>query len=192
MPWGSIPVLTAVLVVLAALPAGARTIDSPIDRFPHADIHAEVSDDFGVFVREHTHMGVDIFSKKGSPVVAVADGFVSRMSRGERSGYYIVIRHGDGWESFYLHLNDDTRGTDNGRGGRSTAFAADVGVGDFVEAGQVIGYVGDSGNAESTSAHTHFELHRNGRAVDPYHHIEQARERRLLEIQIEAGETPFR
>ena len=135
-------------------------------------------------------MGIDIFSPKGTPVVAVADGFVARMSRGAKAGYYMVLRHAGGWETFYLHLNNDAS-RDDGRGGWSTAFAEGIEPGIYVEAGTVIAYVGDSGNAENTPSHTHFELHYRGRAVDPWPSVHRAMLRWQLRTSILEGETSF-
>jgi len=112
------------------------------------------------------HAGNDIFAPHLQPIVAVADGTVSRIGGDEGiSGNRIYIRHDDGWSTLYIHLNNDTAGTDdgNGRGVRS-----DLEVGTEVTAGQVIGWVGDSGNAEGTVHHLHFELRDpNGNPVDP-------------------------
>ncbi len=183
------PLLLA-LVLLIALPAGAAQDLEMV--FPHQNLAAEFPDDFGVYVKERTHMGNDIFSPKGTPVVAVADGFVVSMGRGAKAGYNLKIRHADGYSTLYLHLNDDEPETDNGRGGWSGAFAEGLEVGDFVQAGQVIAYVGDSGNAENTPSHTHFELHRWGKAIDPYPFLVDAFDAYQVRQAIDAGETVYR
>lgn len=112
------------------------------------------------------HAGNDIFAPHLQPIVAVADGTVSRIGGDEGiSGNRIYLRHADGWSTLYIHLNNDTAGTDdgNGRGVRS-----DLEIGAEVTAGQVIGWVGDSGNAEDTVHHLHFELRDpDGNPVDP-------------------------
>lgn len=181
--------LVVAMALALALPAGAT--DELEMVFPH-DGPTDFSDDFGVYAQERTHMGNDVFSEKGVPVVAVADGFVVKMRRGTKAGYYIEIRHADGYSSLYLHLNNDTPGTDNGRGGWVAAFAEGLAVGDLVQAGQVIGYVGDSGNAETSPPHTHFELHRWGRAIDPNPYLRDAWAAYEVRQAIEAGETVYR
>jgi peptidoglycan hydrolase-like protein with peptidoglycan-binding domain len=76
------------------------------------------------------------------------------------------IDHDDGWASGYIHMNNDTPGTDDGKG---WGIAAGLSRGSHVAAGQLIGWVGDSGNAEGTYAHLHFELiDPHGVYVDPY------------------------
>lgn len=67
----------------------------------------------------------------------------------------IALRHDDGWESWYIHLNNDTPGTDDGL---AWGIADGITPGTRVEAGQLIGWVGDSGTAEHTGPHVHFEL----------------------------------
>ncbi len=115
--------------------------------------------------RRH-HLGSDIAAVKLQPVVAVADGTVTRIAGDTGiSGYRIRIRHDDGWRSLYIHLNNDTAGTDDGSG---VGIRLDLEAGDRVEAGQIIGWNGDSGNAENTVPHLHFELRDpEGVPVDP-------------------------
>jgi len=96
----------------------------------------------------------------------VADGTVSRIAGDVGiSGNRIHVRHDDGWSTLYIHLNNDTAGTDDGNG---RGIRAGLEEGDRVDAGQVIGWTGDSGNAEETNHHLHFELRDpDGNPVDP-------------------------
>ncbi len=123
------------------------------------------------------HQGNDLMGEKLAPVVAVADGVVERVGESRRAGYYVIVAHEGGWESWYLHLNNDNPGTDDGAGGPDLAFAEGIEEGVEVSAGQLIGRVGDSGNAEWTAPHTHFELHHDGKVVNPYPYLEDAWQR---------------
>ena len=125
------------------------------------------------------HKGSDLMAPKHTPVYAVADGVVSIMRKSGLAGYWIGIEHAGGVESWYMHLNNDTLGTDDGRADLDEVYAPGVEVGSFVSAGQLIGYVGDSGNAERSGSHTHFELRVDGRAIDPYPLLVTAHERAL-------------
>jgi hypothetical protein len=85
-----------------------------------------------------------------------------------------LVTHPDGWQSLYVHLNNDTYRTDDGLG---QGVKPGLEVGDAVTAGQVVGWVGDSGNAELSTPHLHFELrHPAGYSVDPYTSLEAARD----------------
>ena len=120
-----------------------------------------------------THEGLDIMSPKMTPVIAVADGTIGWM-HDEQGGdcCAMELRHDDGYESWYIHLNNDTPGTDDGLG---WGFAPGIEQGVHVRAGQLIAYVGDSGNAESAGSHLHFELHSpDGDALNPYTHLNAA------------------
>ena len=78
----------------------------------------------------------------------------------------IALRHDDGWQTYYIHLNNDTPGTDDGQG---WGIAPGIRPGVHVQAGELIGWMGDSGNAEGTSPHLHFELRDPaGVIVNPY------------------------
>lgn len=116
------------------------------------------------------HLGIDIIAKKLTPVVSAVDGYVSYLVSPQASwGYAIYIKDGDGYDYRYLHLNNDTPGTDDGLGGETNAYAPGLSRGVTVTKGQFIGWVGDSGNAEATTAHLHFEMHdTQGVAFDPY------------------------
>jgi Ca2+-binding RTX toxin-like protein len=109
------------------------------------------------------HHAQDIMAAKMTPVVAAAAGTVRWVNYSsdptdlnpERC-CTIVITHDDGWDTWYLHLNNDTPGTDDGLG---WGIAEGILPGTRVTAGQLIGWVGDSGNSEWTSPHLHFELY---------------------------------
>ena len=124
------------------------------------------------------HKGTDIVAERGSEILAVADGTVAEMGWHHLSGYYLTIDHGDGTETMYLHLNNDSLGTDDGKGGTFTAYFPTLVVGDSVSAGDVVAYLGDSGNSERTTPNTHFEIIVDGTKIDPYPLLEQ-----VLEIQ---------
>ncbi len=184
----SIQLLTATIVALALLVPTAASADDDefcLVYFPHDDISSRFGNDWGdARSGGRRHQGTDIFGSKHSEVLAVADGFVVAMDESPRSGFYVRVAHQDGWESWYLHLNNDTPGTDDGAGGPDSAFAPDIEVGMFVPAGTVLGYVGDSGNAEGASSHTHFELHDGRSTVNPYPYLADAHDRwiRVMEL----------
>lgn len=171
-----VAVLTAAFLIPTA--ASASDEDFRLIYFPHEDVTSRFGNDWGnARSGGRGHEGTDIFGTKHSVVVAVADGFVTAMDKSPRAGFYVRITHQDGWESWYMHLNNDTPGTDDGAGGAGGAFPEDIEVGMFVAAGTVVGYVGDSGNAEGASSHTHFELHRGKGPVNPYPFVADAYER---------------
>ncbi|MEA3502041.1 MAG: cell wall-binding repeat-containing protein [Actinomycetota bacterium] len=123
-----------------------------------------------------THEGIDImgYGWKGLPIVAAHDGVIRRTSVSSGSGCCSIwgLKNTDGWESWYIHMNNDTPGTDDGKG---WGFAPGIEVGVHVEEGQLIGWVGDSGNAEWVSPHLHFELHKDGVVINPYPSLQAAK-----------------
>mgnify|MGYP001818753849 CR=1 FL=1 len=120
------------------------------------------------------HQGTDLMAPKLTPVYAIADGVVSRLHHSRLGGYGMWVDHGGGVTSVYIHLNNDTPGTDDGRGYPEWTYAPGVEVGTEVEAGQFIAWVGDSGNAEGAAPHTHFEIHISGAKVNPYPYLRPA------------------
>jgi murein DD-endopeptidase MepM/ murein hydrolase activator NlpD len=122
------------------------------------------------------HAGLDIAAAKLTPVVAVRSGTVTEVNRnGSGDCCWVKIRHTDGWQSLYVHLNNDIYRADGGKG---IGIVRDLRVGDAVLRGEVIGYVGDSGNAEPGVPHLHFELRtRWGESVDPLPSIRRAERR---------------
>ncbi|MDX1691302.1 MAG: peptidoglycan-binding protein [Acidimicrobiia bacterium] len=125
------------------------------------------------------HHAADIMAPKMTPVYAAADGVVERVNwsrnpsdLNRRSCCSMIIEHDDGWESWYIHLNNDTPGTDDRQG---WGIADGVVPGARVTAGQLVGWVGDSGNAEGTAPHLHFELRDpDGVWVNPHDSLKAA------------------
>lgn len=98
------------------------------------------------------HKGIDFSSSNRSPVYATAQGTVTFAGRNGNYGKQVVIDHGNGYETSYAHL-----------------ASYSVEAGDEVEKGSEIGKMGSTGR--STGVHLHYEVHKNGEAIDPYPYI---------------------
>jgi hypothetical protein len=145
--------------------------------FP-TDKSVTFTDSFGDARSGHLHEGIDMMGAKMMPLYSAIDGLVHELEIPEASwGYAIVLEDADGYTYHYLHVNDDTPGTDDGLGGVDNAYAPFVGRGSSVRKGQLIGWMGDSGNAENVGAHLHFEIRRPDKtAIDPYASLVAARD----------------
>jgi murein DD-endopeptidase MepM/ murein hydrolase activator NlpD len=131
-------------------------------RFPGAVFpvvgHYNYVDTFGV-VRwtGNAHQGNDIFAAYGSPIVAVQDGTMTSVSTYGIGGNNLHLTNDRGDYFYYAHLS---------------RFADGLHEGQRVKAGQTIGYVGTTGDAQGTSPHLHFEIHPGGGdAIDPYPYL---------------------
>ncbi len=137
-----------------------------------------------------THEGTDMMADKMVPVAAVAAGTIGWVSG---TCCAMQITHDDGWASMYIHLNNDTPGTDDGLG---YGIMPGLATGVHVEAGQLIGWVGDSGNAEWAGSHLHFELHApDVGPISSFEHLNAAQgtaEGRDVAAYIDAGSRFFR
>ena len=105
------------------------------------------SDTFGAFrgdVPGDWHHGDDIFASLGAPVLACADGTVFSVGWNNVGGNRLWLRDGEGNEFYYAHLS---------------AYSPAAKNGSRVKAGEVIGFVGNTGDAEGTPYHLHFEIH---------------------------------
>ncbi len=96
------------------------------------------------------HKGMDFAAPRGTPIYAAGDGKIVKRGPFSSYGNYIKIRHGNGLETAYAHLN---------------GFKSGITIGSRVKQGQVIGYVGTTGR--STGPHLHFEIYVNGKRVNP-------------------------
>ncbi len=120
--------------------------------------YKKVSATYGMHVHpfekvEKFHSGIDFAAEEGTPIVASADGVVVKVENLEDSyGKLVVINHGDGFETWYAHMN---------------GFAVEQD--DKVKQGEVVGYVGSTG--KSTGPHLHYEVHKDGKHVNPEDYI---------------------
>jgi len=101
---------------------------------------------------ENFHSGIDISSSPGNPVKATADGIVSFSGWSGGSGNLVVLEHGHGFSTFYAHNR-----------------SIPVKVGQKVKRGDIIGYVGSTGN--STGPHVHYEIWKDGKSIDPVKYL---------------------
>ncbi len=106
------------------------------------------------------HEGIDIFAPKGTPVVSTTRGIVTRVGMNRLGGRIVgVLGPGLEWH-YYAHL--DRFGTFH--------------EGDIVQAGDVLGYVGNTGNARTTPSHLHYGIYRGG-AQNPYRRLTEDKAR---------------
>lgn len=138
---------------------------------------ARYSNDFDSPRNNGPHHATDIIAAKMQQIVSATDGVITYVGYPQPSwGYMISIKDAENYTYNYIHINNDTPGTDDGNGGPMLAYAADIKQGNKVVAGQHIAWVGDSGNAESTVPHLHFEIvDPNGNAVNPYEYLRNAK-----------------
>ena len=99
-----------------------------------------------------SHEGIDIFAARGTPIQSTTQGIVRKVGENNLGGRVVVVVGPGGAGHYYAHLED----------------YADIAPNDWVNQGDVIGYVGDSGNAKGTPPHVHYGIYINGGAVNPY------------------------
>ena len=159
--------LVAAVPVTGVLPAGAAEARHGYEEvlritFPLKDYQSYAETYHAPRSGGRVHQATDIMAKKGQRIFAVKSGVVCYITGvGEPMpswGYMIKICGNDGMRYSYLHINNDDPGTDNGKGGVVNAYSNKVREGATVRRGQFLGWVGDSGNAETTAPHLHFEI----------------------------------
>ena len=99
------------------------------------------------------HRGIDNFAAKGTAVVAVADGIVSYIGDQPKGGHCLWLSTENGKSFYYAHLDK---------------WAPGLYEGMEVRSGDLLGYVGNTGNAKYTPAHLHFAVNENDEMVNPY------------------------
>jgi murein DD-endopeptidase MepM/ murein hydrolase activator NlpD len=119
--------------------------------------YSYVSSPFGYRIHPVTgeykmHKGVDLVASKGTPIYATRSGYVTIATYHSTAGNYVTLNHQDGYTSVYMHMTHDV-----------------VSVGEYVKAGQLIGYVGSTGR--STGPHLHFGIAYQGEYVNPMNYI---------------------
>jgi murein DD-endopeptidase MepM/ murein hydrolase activator NlpD len=127
------------------------------------------SDTFGAPRVGHRHEGMDIFAERGTPVRATVDGVVRDIKKTPIGGRIAYVTSPDGTYYYYAHLDKWAPGLVDGKS---------------VIAGEIIGFVGRTGNAETTPPHVHFEIHPLGGApISPFFTIDATRSRNKATMQ---------
>jgi murein DD-endopeptidase MepM/ murein hydrolase activator NlpD len=99
------------------------------------------------------HQGIDIFAKRGTPVISSTEGIVMQVGTNRLGGLVVWVMGPGGQRHYYAHLD---------------RYAEDVEVGMRIEAGRVLGYVGNTGNAQGTPPHLHYGVYDIGGAINPF------------------------
>jgi hypothetical protein len=171
--------LVATLAAAAALAApGGATARGAVPQliFPVVG-PVTYRDDFGEPRAKWPHPGNDLMASKRQIAVAAEPGTITFWTHSATAGCMLYLHGKSGTTYQYIHLNNDlTAGNDNrGKCVAGTAYAPGLKDGATVQAGQPLGFVGDSGDANGIHPHLHFEVHPNdGPAVDPYPYLRKA------------------
>jgi murein DD-endopeptidase MepM/ murein hydrolase activator NlpD len=150
--------LPPVVAVPQVAPARAEADAAARYVFPVFGANATFTSDYGA-PRAGTgwHQGNDIFAPIGTPVLAVADGVLSKVGVNTLGGNRLWLEDDLGNTYYYAHLS---------------GYAANVADGVRVRGGEIIAFVGNTGQAITTPPHLHFEIHPgDGASVDPYPYL---------------------
>ncbi|HEU6445464.1 MAG TPA: M23 family metallopeptidase [Gaiellaceae bacterium] len=164
-------------------PAGKRMIFPVLGKFRYGN-------DYGDPRGQGRHEGIDIVAPRKALAIAAESGRVKYHFGSSRAGCMLYLHGDSGTTYLYIHLNNDLGTTNDNRGGckPGVSFAPGLKSGMKVAAGEPIGFVGDSGDANGIEPHLHFELHPNdGASVNPFKHLNRAW--RLLFAAPRKGET---
>jgi hypothetical protein len=163
-------------LLLLTLAAGASAAPPQKIVFPVLGT-VTYTDDFGDARAGGAHKGIDIVAPKRSLALAAEAGKVEFWARSPSAGCMLYLHGQSGTDYYYIHLNNDRTLKNDNRGKcvAGTAYAKGLKDGAKVAAGQAVGYVGDSGDANGIHAHLHFELHPGRKAaVDPNPWLQRA------------------
>ncbi|ADV68920.1 M23 family metallopeptidase [Deinococcus maricopensis] len=133
---------------IRALPSLARTLPGTPDRVLRMPVDGvrvrEVRDTWGADRGDGlVHAGQDIFARRGTPVRSATDGLVWRVGSSERGGRWVYVLGAGGRRYYYAHLERVAPGLKEGA---------------RVQVGTLLGFVGQTGNAETTPPHLHFAM----------------------------------
>src|SRR5438093_2449781 len=134
-------------------------------------------DDFGQARPGGAHQGNDLMAAKKTPVVAVEPGKVKFWTTSAAAGCMLYLYGDSGTTYMYIHLNNDLtmRNDNRSKCVPGVSYARGLKDGAKVQAGQLVGYVGDSGDANGGASHLHFEVHPGGgAAVSPFPYLQTA------------------
>jgi murein DD-endopeptidase MepM/ murein hydrolase activator NlpD len=138
---------SVLIFVFAALAFSGESLDEMIS--PIAGLRADqLHDSFSEIHNGHPHGAIDIMEPRGTPVRAAISGKVARLFLSKPGGNTIyLVDDSDIYCYYYAHLD---------------SYAANVHDGLMVKAGDVLGYVGSTGDADVNAPHLHFEISRLG------------------------------
>jgi murein DD-endopeptidase MepM/ murein hydrolase activator NlpD len=155
------------MLSIAVKPALEQTLESEAEQaaaFPNGQPiagKADVSSEFGLRpnpfgVRSYEmHEGIDFSGPVGKPILATAEGVVVRADYNGGYGNHVKIDHGYNYETLYAHMSE-----------------IEVKIGDRIQRGDVVGYLGSTGR--SSGPHLHYSIYRNGQAVNPRYYLKLA------------------
>lgn len=135
-----------------------QTLVAPLSMPVEGIKSRQIQDTWGAARSEgRKHQGIDIFAKRGTPVISATQGMVSQVGLDTLGGKVVWVVGPQLSRHYYAHLDD---------------YAAEIQVGDWIEVGEVLGYVGNTGNAKNTPPHLHYGIYLSGQgATNPYPYL---------------------
>lgn len=129
--------------------APAKVLPIPVDNVPISALrnswHAPRD-------TKRRHEGIDIFAKRGTPVRSTTAGIVNRIATNKLGGNVVWVLGPGGYRHYYAHLHQ----------------TANIRTGQRIDAGTLLGFVGNTGNAKHTPPHLHYGIYTRTGAVNPY------------------------